>query len=229
MKTVANNVLQYAEQRLARPMQTLSPLVAQIYVPPHPLIQHWLAIARNEATPPPIFRAAIAELGRLLVYELGRDWLPTMQQQVYTPVGPADATFVDPTQPVKVKQIPPSLHFGTFDSALPELLMSETHLKRCTDAQTLVTYQPRLFRVLHCSACTDYVSILGVAVHRQAVCGMVHQITGYILLGCSCCHRRPAAPAVSDFSQSVTSVKSVTGSQTCVVTSANLLVGVCYM
>ncbi|DBA87470.1 TPA: hypothetical protein ACH3X1_004509 [Trebouxia sp. C0004] len=76
-----------------------------IYVPPHPLIQHWLAIARNEATPPPIFRAAIAELGRLLVYELGRDWLPTMQQQVYSPVGLADATFVDPTQPIKVVPI----------------------------------------------------------------------------------------------------------------------------
>lgn len=76
-----------------------------IYVPPHPLIQHWLAIARNESTPPPIFRAAIAELGRLLIYEAGRDWLPTMQQQVYSPVGPADATFVDPTQPIKVVPI----------------------------------------------------------------------------------------------------------------------------
>ena len=53
-------------------------------------------------SPPPIFRAAIAELGRLLIYELGRDWLPTMQQQVMSPVGLADATFVDPMQPVKV-------------------------------------------------------------------------------------------------------------------------------
>ena len=55
-------------------------------------------------TPPPIFRAAIAELGRLLIYELGRDWLPTMEQQVASPVGLADATFVDPMQPVKVPQ-----------------------------------------------------------------------------------------------------------------------------
>ena len=54
-------------------------------------------------TPPPIFRAAIAELGRILVYEAGRDWLPTMEQQVASPVGIADATFVDPTQPVKVR------------------------------------------------------------------------------------------------------------------------------
>ena len=75
----------------------------QIYVPPHPLIQHWLAIARNGMSPPPIFRAAIAELGRILVYEAGRDWLPTMEQQISSPVGVADATFVDPTQPVKVR------------------------------------------------------------------------------------------------------------------------------
>ena len=77
-------------------------LYVQIFVPPHPLIQHWLAIARNDMTPPPIFRAALAELGRILVYEAGRDWLPTMEQQVSSPVGVADATFVDPTQPVKV-------------------------------------------------------------------------------------------------------------------------------
>lgn len=82
---------------------TLGIVCLQIYVPPHPLIQHWLAIARNEMTPPPIFRAAIAELGRILVYEAGRDWLPTMQQQIASPVGVADATFVDPTQPVKVR------------------------------------------------------------------------------------------------------------------------------
>ena len=61
-----------------------------------------MAIARNDMTPPPIFRAALAELGRILVYEAGRDWLPTMQQQINSPVGVADATFVDPTQPVKV-------------------------------------------------------------------------------------------------------------------------------
>lgn len=64
-----------------------------------------MAIARNDMTPPPIFRAALAELGRILVYEAGRDWLPTMQQQINSPVGVADATFVDPTQPVKVVPI----------------------------------------------------------------------------------------------------------------------------
>jgi uracil phosphoribosyltransferase len=44
----------------------------QVYVPPHPLVKHWLAIARNAATPDAMFRAACAELGRLLIYEAVR-------------------------------------------------------------------------------------------------------------------------------------------------------------
>ena len=46
--------------------------------------------------------ACAAELGRILVYEASRDWLPTVDTQVESPLGLADATFVDPTQPVKV-------------------------------------------------------------------------------------------------------------------------------
>lgn len=76
-----------------------------VYVPPHPLIKHWLAIARNKYSPTPIFRAAIAELGRLLVYELARDWLPVVEGQVESPVGPADAQYVDPARPIKVVPI----------------------------------------------------------------------------------------------------------------------------
>ncbi|RZC19423.1 Uracil phosphoribosyltransferase isoform C [Glycine soja] len=47
-----------------------------VYVPPHPLIKHWVSVLRNEQTPCPIFRNAMAELGRLLMYEASRDWLP---------------------------------------------------------------------------------------------------------------------------------------------------------
>uniref|UniRef100_I1J6X5 uracil phosphoribosyltransferase n=1 Tax=Glycine max TaxID=3847 RepID=I1J6X5_SOYBN len=46
-----------------------------VYVPPHPLIKHWVSVLRNEQTPCPIFRNAMAELGRLLMYEASRDWL----------------------------------------------------------------------------------------------------------------------------------------------------------
>jgi uracil phosphoribosyltransferase len=40
-----------------------------VFVPPHPLLKHWLAVARSAATPPQTFRSALAELGRLLIYE----------------------------------------------------------------------------------------------------------------------------------------------------------------
>ena len=75
---------------------------AQVYVPPHPLVKHWLAVARNKMSPPPIFRAALAELGRILIYEAARDWLPTLDAEVESPVGLADATYVNPMKPVKV-------------------------------------------------------------------------------------------------------------------------------
>lgn len=74
----------------------------QVYVPPHPLVKHWVAIMRNKDTPGPIFRSAAAELGRILLYEAVREWLPTLDAQVETPLGLADVTFIDPTQPIKV-------------------------------------------------------------------------------------------------------------------------------
>ncbi|EFN51808.1 hypothetical protein CHLNCDRAFT_27683, partial [Chlorella variabilis] len=77
----------------------------QIYVPPHPLVKHWLAVLRTKDTPSSIFRSAASELGRILVYEAARDWLPTIDGQVQTPLGVADATFVDPMQPIKVVPI----------------------------------------------------------------------------------------------------------------------------
>lgn len=77
-----------------------------VYVPPHPLIKHWLAIMRADFTPSPTFRAACAELGRLLIYEAMRDFLPTVEQQLTTPLGvAADCTLVDPSRPIKVVPI----------------------------------------------------------------------------------------------------------------------------
>ena len=73
-----------------------------VFVPPHPLINHWLAIARNVQTPPPIFRSTLAELGRLLIYECARDWLPTIQGEVEGPVSNANVEMVDPSQPIAV-------------------------------------------------------------------------------------------------------------------------------
>ena len=79
-------------------------ILLQVHVPPHPLIKHWLAVARSKDNPPAVFRSAIAELGRILIYEAIRDWVKTVDIPVETPVGKADATIIDPASPVKVWQ-----------------------------------------------------------------------------------------------------------------------------
>ncbi|MBF2097658.1 MAG: uracil phosphoribosyltransferase [Gloeomargaritaceae cyanobacterium C42_A2020_066] len=76
-------------------------LQARVYVPPHPLIQHWLGLLRDSSTPVPLFRSALGELGRWLTYEaIRRDWLPTQETVVQTPLAPASATFLDPEVPL---------------------------------------------------------------------------------------------------------------------------------
>jgi uracil phosphoribosyltransferase len=77
----------------------------RVYVPPHPLIKHWLAVARDAATPTALFRAAMTELGRWLTYEAVRDWLPTKEAVIETPLAPCSVTFVDPEVPVIVVPI----------------------------------------------------------------------------------------------------------------------------
>ena len=46
------------------------------------MIKHWLCVARNKDTPDPAFRQALAEIGRLLMYECTRDWLDTVDFKV---------------------------------------------------------------------------------------------------------------------------------------------------
>lgn len=77
----------------------------RVYVPPHPLIKHWLAVARDASTPSVLFRSAMTELGRWLTYEAIRDWLPTTETQVHTPLAPCSATFINPEVPVAVVPI----------------------------------------------------------------------------------------------------------------------------
>eukprot|EP00775_Hariotina_reticulata_P004850 gene4850-5097_t len=101
-------------------------LKCQVYVPPHPLVKHWLAVARNAATPSPIFRSALAELGRILIYEAVREMLPTVDGVIDTPMGPAEVTCVDPSRPVKVV---PILRAGLvlLEQAVTLLPASETY------------------------------------------------------------------------------------------------------
>lgn len=77
----------------------------QACVPHHPLIKHFLALARDQKTATPIFRNALSELGRMLIYEAVRDCLPTAEDAVDTPVGRADVEWVDESSPIKVVRL----------------------------------------------------------------------------------------------------------------------------
>ncbi len=109
----------------------------RVYVPPHPLIKHWLAIARQSATPSGLFRTAMTELGRWLTYEAIRDWLPTKEAMIETPLSACPATFVDPEIPLLLT---PVLRAGLAlldgaQSLLP--LASIYHLGFVRDEETL--------------------------------------------------------------------------------------------
>ncbi|GAC1460622.1 MAG: uracil phosphoribosyltransferase [Chamaesiphon sp.] len=112
-------------------------LQLRVYVPPHPLIKHWLGVARGAATPPALFRSAMTELGRWLTYEAMRDWLPTVEMTVQTPLASCPATFVNPDASLVVV---PILRAGLAllegaQTLLP--LASVYHLGLVRDEQTL--------------------------------------------------------------------------------------------
>ncbi|KAL6534311.1 hypothetical protein OROHE_013236 [Orobanche hederae] len=76
-----------------------------VFVPPHPLIKHWVSVLRSEQTPCPIFiyvvlGNAMAELGRLLIYEASRDWLTTIAGEIQSPMGTASVELIDPREPI---------------------------------------------------------------------------------------------------------------------------------
>ncbi|MEB3226058.1 MAG: uracil phosphoribosyltransferase [Synechococcus sp.] len=72
----------------------------RVFVPDHPLLKHWLAIARDVNSPTPIFKTAMKELGKWLTYEACRYWLPTLDAAVQTPLAEAAATFINPQIPI---------------------------------------------------------------------------------------------------------------------------------
>ncbi|HEY9906702.1 MAG TPA: uracil phosphoribosyltransferase [Thermosynechococcaceae cyanobacterium] len=80
-------------------------LQLRVYVPPHPLIKHWLGVVRDADTPSTLFRSAMTELGRWLTYEAIREWLPTTSVVLNTPLAPSPATFIDSRVPVAIVPI----------------------------------------------------------------------------------------------------------------------------
>ncbi|MBW4686565.1 MAG: uracil phosphoribosyltransferase [Komarekiella atlantica HA4396-MV6] len=112
-------------------------LQLRVYVPPHPLIKHWLAVARDAATPPVLFRSAMTELGRWLTYEAARDWLPTQETMVQSPLDSCPATLIDPQMPVAVVPILRA-GLGLLEGAQTLLpLASIYHLGLVRDEETL--------------------------------------------------------------------------------------------
>jgi uracil phosphoribosyltransferase len=77
-------------------------LQMRVYVPEHPLIKHWLAVARDANTPSVMFKSAMTELGRWLTYEATRNWLPTFEATVKTPLAECEAILVNPEIPVAI-------------------------------------------------------------------------------------------------------------------------------
>ncbi len=108
-----------------------------VHVPPHPFLRHWLTLARDRHTPTPLFRTAIAEMGRWLTYEAVRDCLPTTQVTVETPLGEATGQVIDGTAPIAFV---PILRAGLalLDGCLPLLPTAQVyHLGLVRDEQTL--------------------------------------------------------------------------------------------
>jgi uracil phosphoribosyltransferase len=109
----------------------------RVYVPEHPLIKHWLGVARDEGTPPVLFKTAMTELGRWLTYEASRYWLETIDIQVQTPLAIAPATLINPHIPLVVV---PILRAGLaiLDGAQTLLPLAKTyHLGLIRDEATL--------------------------------------------------------------------------------------------
>ncbi|ACK64965.1 uracil phosphoribosyltransferase [Rippkaea orientalis PCC 8801] len=109
----------------------------RVYVPDHPLIKHWLGVARDVNTPCVLFKTAMTELGRWLTYEATRYWLPTLETTIETPLAESPATLINPQVPIAVI---PILRAGLalLDGAQTLLPLASTyHLGLVRDEETL--------------------------------------------------------------------------------------------
>ncbi|WOL14029.1 uracil phosphoribosyltransferase [Canna indica] len=113
-----------------------------VHVPAHPLIKHWISVLRNEETPCAIFKTAMADLGRLLIYEASRDWLPIISGKIQTPMNATNVEFVDPHNPVVIV---PVLRAGLALAEHASSILPATrtyHLGMCRDE---ITLQPSVY------------------------------------------------------------------------------------
>ena len=110
--------------------------MAEIFVADHPLVQHKLAVLRNEATPSKEFRRLIQEITELMVYEATRD-LPLKEVDVKTPVAVAKCRMLAGRKLAFVPILRAGL--GMMDGAL-ELVPSARvgHIGLYRDPETLM-------------------------------------------------------------------------------------------
>jgi uracil phosphoribosyltransferase len=117
-------------------------LQLKVFVKKHPLIDHWLTIARDKNTPVPIFRTAMQELGRWLTYEAIRDWLPTQTIQVETPLAVATGEIIDASIPLAIA---PILRAGLALSEGCQALVPTASIYHLGFARNEETLEPSLY------------------------------------------------------------------------------------
>jgi uracil phosphoribosyltransferase len=91
----------YQINRLQRQHLLTLPTWLQVFVPPHPLVKNWLAVARHTATAPQLFRSACAELGRILITPGVWEFPPTTQVLENTPMALSDVEVVHSGAPCR--------------------------------------------------------------------------------------------------------------------------------
>ncbi|KAI3742213.1 hypothetical protein L1987_59893 [Smallanthus sonchifolius] len=73
--------------------------MVNVFVPPHPLIKHWVSVLRNEQTPPPIFKCDMQLDAHDLVASI------SFSGEIQSPLGVASVEFIDPREAVAVVPI----------------------------------------------------------------------------------------------------------------------------
>jgi uracil phosphoribosyltransferase len=109
----------------------------RVYVKDHPLIRHWLTVCRDRHTPTPLFRTAIAEIGKWMAYEIMRDWLPIETVNVETPIAVAEGQIINPDFDIAIVPIMRA-GLGLVESCLNLLPAAKVyHLGLVRDEETL--------------------------------------------------------------------------------------------
>lgn len=107
----------------------------QLSIVPHPLIAHKLALLRDAATGPALFRQVVGEIATLLAYEATRD-LALSSRRIETWAGPLDAPHCDAGQVTLVPILRAGLGFlPGVQVLLPNAPVSVIGLRR--DEETL--------------------------------------------------------------------------------------------